>query len=118
MMNAGQVNGGALAAMDFLHRFLMMLERTDADFFAARQPFDLVADREPAGRDRAGDDGSMSLHDEGAVDGETEPLFAESCMGLMGRLSPIGAMKTFDFDLLASLQQRRLQFPEAGPGVR
>ena len=76
MTDAGQVDRRPLAAMDFLDGLVVVLQRADAHRLAARLPFHLVADPQTARRDRAGDDGAVPLHDEGAVDGQAEPLAA------------------------------------------
>ena len=44
VVDAGQVDGRPLAAVDFLDGLVVVLQRADAHALAARQPFHLVAD--------------------------------------------------------------------------
>src|SRR5262249_22311007 len=72
--DAGEVDGGAHAAMHFLDGLVMVLQRADADALAAREPFDLVAGLQGPGMDGAGDDGAVALDHEAAVDGKAKPV--------------------------------------------
>ena len=82
--------------------FFSAADADGLDRAVALVPVEFVADLRAAGRDRAGDDRAVPLHDEGAVDRQAEPL---------GRL----AARDLPQPTFAMLG---LQLVDAQPGVR
>src|ERR1700722_21004467 len=101
MADAGKVDRGALAAADFLDGLIVVLQRTDSHTVAARLPFQLVADAQSTGRNGTGNDGSMTLHNESAIDGQAKPFFAAALL-----------------DAPAGVGDSRLQFGDARARLR
>ncbi len=98
--HAGKVDGRPLAAVDLLHGAIVVLKRAHPHPFSPRMPLQLIPHPHAAGRHRACHDGAMPLDDEGAVDGQPEPL----------RAAPL-------LHLLADLADGRLEFRNAGARV-
>ena len=76
--DAGEVDRGPLAPVDFFHRLLVVLQRTHPHPLATRQPLDLVPRPQAARRHGAGDDRPVALHHERPVDGQPEPAVSPS----------------------------------------
>src|SRR5207247_1824863 len=98
MTNPGKVDGRPLTAMNLLDGGVVVLQGTNANLLAPRLPFYLIADLQTAICDRSRHDRTVSLYDEGTVDGEAKPLFAALL-----------------FDLLADALDGRLQLVESLP---
>ena len=74
MVDAGQINGRAHAAVDLFNHAVVVLKRANAHALAPRQPLHFIAYPDAAGRHRSCHHGSMALDDEGAIDGHAEPF--------------------------------------------